>query len=90
MILALMDGVFYQASQCGQRVVVLSTFLIFDALIFSEANPSHLRNLCSLFLCFEVVFGLKINLAKSELVPVGNVINVESLVFWAVGYLPRL
>jgi hypothetical protein len=30
-------------------------------------------------LCFEVVLGLKINLAKSELVLVGNVNNVEGL-----------
>jgi hypothetical protein len=27
-------------------------------------------------LCFEVVLGLRINLAKSKLDPVGNVINV--------------
>lgn len=33
----------------------------------------------ALFLCFEVVFGLKINLAKSELVPVDNVENVDGL-----------
>jgi hypothetical protein len=32
-----------------------------------------------LFLCFEAVLGLKINLAISKLVPVGNVINVEVL-----------
>jgi hypothetical protein len=42
-------------------------------------NPNHLRNLCGLFLCFEAVSGLKINLAISKLVPVGNVINVEVL-----------
>jgi hypothetical protein len=51
---------------------VLSTFLTFffadDTLIFCEANPDHLRNLCSLFLCFEVVSGLRINLPKLELV----------------------
>jgi hypothetical protein len=65
-------GVFYQVSWWGQGVVVLSTFLTFffadDTLIFCEANPDHLRNLCSLFLCFEVVSGLRINLPKLELV----------------------
>jgi len=46
-------------------VVVLSTFLTLffflfanDTLIFSKANPDHLRNLRSLFLCFEAVYSL--------------------------------
>jgi hypothetical protein len=39
--------------------------LLFADLIFCAADPNHL---CHLFLCFEVVLGLKINLAKSELV----------------------
>jgi hypothetical protein len=50
-----------------------------DTLIFCGANPDHLRNLRCLFLCFEAVSGLRINLAKSELVHVGNVNNVEGL-----------
>jgi hypothetical protein len=32
-------------------------------LIFCGANPEHLCYLCAVFLCFEVVSGLKINLA---------------------------
>jgi hypothetical protein len=39
-----------------------------------------------LFLWFEAVFGLKINLAKSELVSVGNVDNVDGLV-GILGYM---
>jgi hypothetical protein len=50
-----------------------------DTLIFCGENPDHLCHLCCLFLCFEAVLGLKINLAKSELVPVSNVNNVEDL-----------
>jgi hypothetical protein len=50
-----------------------------DTLIFCGANPDHLRHLRCLFLCFEAVSGLKINLAKSELVLVGNVDNVDGL-----------
>jgi hypothetical protein len=48
-------------------------------LIFSEANPNHLCNLHCLFLSFEVIFGVRINLAKLEIVPVGNVMDVEGL-----------
>jgi hypothetical protein len=42
-------------------------------------TPNHLCILRSLFLLFEAVSGLKKNLAKSELVPVGNVDNVAGL-----------
>jgi hypothetical protein len=47
-----------------------------DTLVSCEANTSHLRNLRVLLLCFEVVSGLKVNLAKSLLVPVDNMDNV--------------
>jgi len=50
-----------------------------DILVFCEANPDHLRFLRVLLVCFEVVFGLKVNLAKSLLVLVGNVNNVAEL-----------
>ena len=51
-----------------------------DTLVYSGANPDHLCNLHCLFLCFESVLGLRINLAKLELVLVGNAINVEGLI----------
>jgi hypothetical protein len=35
-----------------------------DTMIFCEANPDHLRNLHCLFLCFEAVSTLRINLTK--------------------------
>jgi hypothetical protein len=50
-----------------------------DTLVFCGANPDYQRYLRVLFLCFEVVSSLKINLAKSVLVPVGNVDNVTGL-----------
>jgi hypothetical protein len=51
-----------------------------DTLNFCRADPNHLHKLWGLFLCFEVVLGLKTNLAKLELVLVGNVDNVTELV----------
>jgi hypothetical protein len=50
-----------------------------DILVFSEANPDRLRYLRVLLVCFEAVSSLKVNLAKSLLVPVGNVDNVTEL-----------
>jgi hypothetical protein len=50
-----------------------------DTLIFCEPNVKHFRDLRCLFLCFEAVSGLKINLSKSEIVPIGDVGDVRGL-----------
>jgi hypothetical protein len=44
------------------------------------AKPNHMHSLSALLLCFKVVPGLMINLAKSKMVPVGFVQNVNGLV----------
>jgi hypothetical protein len=58
---------------------VLISHLLFAnylSFIFCEANPNHLH---CLFLCFEVVSDLKVNLSKLELVPIGTVEEVGRL-----------
>jgi hypothetical protein len=50
-----------------------------NTLNFCEANPNHLYQLCCLLLCFEAVLGLKIKLAKFDLVLVGFMEDVGSL-----------
>jgi hypothetical protein len=50
-----------------------------DTLIFCDAEEEQLRNLRCLFLCFEGASGLKINLSKSEIVPIGEVQNIDLL-----------
>jgi hypothetical protein len=50
-----------------------------DTLILCDASSSKLRYLRGLFLLFEAVSGLKVNLAKSSLIPVGDVVQVGSL-----------
>jgi hypothetical protein len=50
-------------------------FLAYDTFIFYWADLDHILYLRCLFLCFEVVSGLKINLTKLELVPIGNINN---------------
>jgi hypothetical protein len=51
----------------------------YDTLIFCDAFPSHLHHLRGLFMCFEGVSCLEVNLDKSELVHVGNVSQVGRL-----------
>jgi hypothetical protein len=48
-----------------------------DTLIFSNVDPKHILNLCLLFTWFEAISGLKINLSKFEMVPVGHVQNLD-------------
>jgi len=65
----------------GSNGVFNISYLLFadDTLVFCEANPDHLHVLRILLLSFEAVSGLKINLAKSVLVPVGDVDNMDEL-----------
>jgi hypothetical protein len=57
-----------------------------DTLLFCGSDPNQLCSLWSLFLLFEPVSCLKMNLAKSKLVLVGDVDNVDGLAgIWVVG-----
>jgi hypothetical protein len=56
----------------------ISYFLFADeTLIFCGADSAHLCNFNCLVLCFESISGLTINLAKSELISIGNVNNAN-------------
>ena len=44
-----------------------------DTLIFFDAHPDQIFHLHLLFTWFEAISRLKINLLKSEMVPVGHV-----------------
>lgn len=50
-----------------------------DTLICCGVDSNHLNHLRCLFLCFEAISGLKINLTKSELVSIGLINNIEGL-----------
>jgi hypothetical protein len=76
--IGLLSG-FSMSSKSSETVDISHMLFVDDTLVFCGANADHLRYLRVLFLCFEAVSGLKINLAKSFLVPVGCVDNVDGL-----------
>ena len=47
--------------------------------MFCEASKKHLTHLSWILLWFEAASGLRINLAKSEIIPVGEVVEIEEL-----------
>jgi hypothetical protein len=61
-------------------VLTISHFLFAnDTVIFCKAKLDHLRYLCCMFLCFEAVLGLRINMTQPKSVSVRNVNNVHEL-----------
>uniref|UniRef100_A0A2N9EXD0 Reverse transcriptase domain-containing protein n=1 Tax=Fagus sylvatica TaxID=28930 RepID=A0A2N9EXD0_FAGSY len=50
-----------------------------DTLIFCDADIEQIGYLKCTLLCFEAVSGLRVNLGKSEMVPIGNVPNIQEL-----------
>jgi hypothetical protein len=62
------------------NVTVSRLLFAYDTLIFCKACPDQLAHLPGIFLLFEAASGLKVNLAKSVLIFVGSVQQVDSLV----------
>jgi exonuclease III len=50
-----------------------------DTLVFCGADASQISYLRALLVCFEAVSGLKVNLTKSSLIPVGSLDDVNQL-----------
>ena len=63
----------------ANSLVVSHLLFADDTLIFCGADSDQLYNLRYVFTWFEAVSSLKINLSKSEIVPVGDVPHIEEL-----------
>ena len=63
----------------GRDLVISHLLYTDDTLIFCEANKDQLKYLSWILVGFEALSGLKINLNKSEIIPIGHVDNVEEL-----------
>ena len=71
---------FSVGSTVGPSVMVSHLLFADDILIFCDVELTQIANLRVILARFEEVSGLRINLGKSELVPVGGVPNLEALV----------
>jgi len=70
---------FSMESKNNNKLLLSHLLFANDTLIIYEANTNHLRHLYGLFLCFEAIWRLKINLAKSKLVNVSAMEDVGGL-----------
>ena len=53
--------------------------LVDDTILFCDADVEQIFHVRMLLLCFQAVIGLKVNVLKSEMVPIGEVDNVHAL-----------
>ena len=77
----------------GNRATLNISHLFFvdDTIVFYEASKEQLTHLSWILLWFEATSGLRINLAKSEIIPVGEVEEIQELAVelgYRVGSLP--
>jgi hypothetical protein len=82
---------FSTRSRNNDELLVSHLLFVDDSLNFCEANQDQHCHLQCLFLCFEPVLELKINLFKSKMVPVGDVDDVQgltSILGYRLAFLP--
>lgn len=77
------QGGFLQGFEVGREDglgLMVSHILYADnTLVFCDADPTQVGYVRCVLLYFEVVSGLKVNLEKSEMIPVGAVEDIGAL-----------
>ena len=75
------EGGFIRGFQAGRTDGLCVSHLLYadDTIIFYDANPEQLLYIRMVLTCFEAVTGLRVNMHKSEMVPVGEVSNLPRL-----------
>ncbi|RVW88494.1 hypothetical protein CK203_043831 [Vitis vinifera] len=73
------DNVEWVKSRSEEGVEISHLLFADDTLVFCQAFQDHLTYLSWLLMWFEAMSGLRINLEKSELIPVWRVENIDDL-----------
>ena len=63
----------------GDGLTVSHLLYANDTILFCESKQEQMAYLSWLLMWFEAISGLKINLAKRKIIPVGGVVNMEVL-----------
>ena len=63
----------------GDELTVSHLLYADDTILFCEPKQDQMAYLNWLLMWFDSILGLKINLAKSEIIPEGSVVNMEAL-----------
>ncbi|RVW88908.1 hypothetical protein CK203_045051 [Vitis vinifera] len=63
----------------GEGILISHLLFTDDTLVFCEESQDQLTYLSWLLMWFEACSGLKVNLEKSELIPMGRVTDIEDL-----------
>ena len=82
---------FRVASRQGGGVGVSYLLFADDTILFCDADEEQILHVRMLLLCFQAVTGLKVNVLKSEMIPIGEVPNVfvlAEILGCQVGSLP--
>ena len=89
------DGNYLSGSKIAERdgVGTIISHLLYadDTLLFCGANKDQLKFLSWILMWFEALSGLRINLNKSDILPVGSVDNMQKLAAelgCGIGFLP--
>jgi hypothetical protein len=75
------EGGFIRGFQVGRTDGLGVSHLLYadDTIIFCDANPEQLLYIRMVLTCFEAVTGLRVNMLKREMVPVGEVSDLARL-----------
>ena len=75
---------FQVGAALGDRLEVSHLLYANDTILFGDACLEQVSYIRRVLTCFEAVTGLHVNMSKSEMVPIGVVTNLSSLISFHV------